>query len=77
MTSNALVPKLHSCFRTYNRKLHRLEDSILKAKTKVITNGCTTGQPTIEQTFGYIESQENKKIGTERMILTDLQRKLV
>ena len=28
---NALVPKLQSCLRTYNRKFHRLEDSISKS----------------------------------------------
>ena len=50
-----------------------------KAKTKVIANPCTTGHRTIEQRFGYIESQEkkkqtNKQIGNQRMISNDLER---
>ena len=50
-----------------------------KAKTKVITNGCTRGHHAIEQRFSYFESQEEEKtkikkqIGSQRMVLNDLQ----
>ena len=76
--SSDLVRGVHAraSFERQSRETRETDLDCLfyKAKTIVITNGCTTGHRAIEQRFSRKKEKTKKQIGAQRMILSDLQR---